>query len=151
MNQQRAPDRRTKGITLSLSKGFTLLELLIVIGLIGILVTIAAVAYSSAQKKSRDSRRTSDIKALQAASEQYSANNNGTYPTTTNDLLPYFPGGIPTDPKNVDSYVYTITFPASDEYCHCALLENTSGNSSTATCPYGTDTPKMYYCVSQLQ
>jgi prepilin-type N-terminal cleavage/methylation domain-containing protein len=150
MNQQRARGGKTKGITLSLSKGFTLLELLIVIGLIGILVMIAAVAYSSAQKKSRDSRRTSDIKALQAATEQYNANNNGIYPTTVDELAPYFPGGTPTDPKNADPYLYSITF-SSGVYCHCALLESTVGNSSTATCPFGTDTPKTYFCVSQLQ
>jgi len=56
-------------------QGFTLLELLIVIAIIGILISIGVVSYGAAQKKSRDSRRMSDLKAVQAAFEQYSADN----------------------------------------------------------------------------
>jgi len=52
-------------------KGFTLLEMLVVIGIISILVTIAAASYSTAMKKSRDTRRKSDMSAIQNAMEQY--------------------------------------------------------------------------------
>ncbi len=128
--------------------GFTLLELLIVIGLIGILVMIAAVAYSSAQKKSRDSRRNSDMKAIQAATEQYYSDHNGIYPTDSTDIASYMPGGMPNDPKNADLYVYTISWLGGG-YCHCALLEGTGGNSGAA-CAYSA-AEKTFFCVSQLQ
>lgn len=56
-----------------MKKAFTLLELLVVIGIISILVAMGAVSYSSAQKKARDSKRSSDLKAIQSALEQYNS------------------------------------------------------------------------------
>ena len=50
---------------------FTLLELLVVIGIIGVLVSLAMVSYTSAQRKSRDSRRQADMKAIQGALDVY--------------------------------------------------------------------------------
>ena len=54
-------------------KGFSLLELLVVIGIISILLAIVASSYATAQKKARDSRRASDLKTIQQAAEQYYA------------------------------------------------------------------------------
>lgn len=51
--------------------GFTLLELLVVIGIIGILVGLGSVSYSSAQKKARDAKRHSDLSDIQKFYEQY--------------------------------------------------------------------------------
>lgn len=64
-------------------KGFTLLEMLIVIGIIAILVAMGAVSYSTAQKKARDARRRADITAIQKAMEQYYAICHFKYPVIT--------------------------------------------------------------------
>jgi prepilin-type N-terminal cleavage/methylation domain-containing protein len=48
-------------------KGFTLIELLIVIAIIGILATLAVVAFTGAQQRSRDSKRVADIRAVVSA------------------------------------------------------------------------------------
>lgn len=131
-------------------QAFSLLELLIVIAIIGILVSIGVVSYSQAQKKSRDSRRTADMKAVQAAFEQYYADNNGSYPAAC--AVPnatYLPAGLPTDPKNSASYVYSLTnCTTGTSYCFCAQLEAGAGNASNATCSYGTGS---FFCVSNLQ
>jgi len=50
---------------------FTLLELLVVIGIIGILVALATVSYTATQAAARDSRRKQDMVAMQNALEQY--------------------------------------------------------------------------------
>lgn len=52
-------------------KGFTIVELLIVIVVIGILATITIVAYSGVQTRARDSQRQSDVNAIVKAIELY--------------------------------------------------------------------------------
>jgi len=59
--------------------GFTLIELMIVIVIIGILTTIGIFAFQSSQLKARDSRRKSDLEQVTRALEMY-YNDNGAYP-----------------------------------------------------------------------
>lgn len=66
-------------------KGFTLIELLITISIIAILAAIGIVVYSSALKSGRDTKRQSDLRAVQSALEQYH-NDQGFYPTDTGGL-----------------------------------------------------------------
>lgn len=135
-------------------KGFTLLELLIVISIIGILVTVATASYSSSQKKARNSRRMSDMKSVQNAAEQYYADNNAAYPPDTSFGDEYLPSGWPNDPKSSFTYEYTPSpaAPASaTSYIACAQMEGANGNATSAT---GTDYPTTggtYYCVKNLQ
>lgn len=65
------------------SLGFSLLELLVVIGIISILLAVIASSYSTAQKKTRDSRRAADLKTIQQAAEQYYSICGYAYPTMT--------------------------------------------------------------------
>ncbi len=64
------------------AKGFTLVELLVVISLIAILSTIGVAVYSGVQKQARISKRVQDLKSIQAALEIYFQTNK-TYPTTS--------------------------------------------------------------------
>lgn len=77
---------KSSGHALSLSKGFTLMELLIVIVILGILTTIVASSFRSSQEKARDSRRKSDIEALAKAIEVY-YNDHNRYPGSTNGSI----------------------------------------------------------------
>jgi len=54
-----------------IKRGFSLLELLVVIGIVSILLAIAAASYSTTQMKSRDAKRQADLKNIQQAAEQY--------------------------------------------------------------------------------
>ena len=62
--------------------GFTLLELLIVIVIIGILALLIIPNITSAPKKARDTTRKTDLKAIQKALEEYFVSNNA-YPTSS--------------------------------------------------------------------
>ncbi len=60
-------------------KGFTLVELLVAIGIIGILSSIAVVSVSNVRAKARDAKRIGDIKQIQSAMESY-FNDQNQYP-----------------------------------------------------------------------
>jgi general secretion pathway protein G len=64
-------------------KGFTIVELLIVIVVIGILATLVIVTFSGIQQKARNTKRQTDINAIDGTVEAYYAS-NGYYPTLAN-------------------------------------------------------------------
>lgn len=51
--------------------GFTIVELIIVIAVIGILASITVVAFNGAQQRARDNKRVSDLQAIADAMELY--------------------------------------------------------------------------------
>lgn len=128
-------------------KGFTLLELLVVISIIGILIVLAAASYSVAQQRGRDARRRGDLKTVQNAFEQYYANStNQQYAGTCAGMAGALPGGLPTDPQG-GAYPCTSS---TTSYCACAQLDNTTGgNSSDSSCSWSVS--GAYFCVSNLQ
>lgn len=113
----------------SIKKGFTLLELLVVISIIGILVAMGTVSYTTAQKKGRDARRKGDLKAAQAAFEQYYSLNNE-YPTSCmsgNTIsITIETGNVFTakDPKNSGTSVYACPTCTTTGYSCTAQLES---------------------------
>lgn len=137
------------------NKGFTLLEILVVISIIGILIALGASAYSVAQRKSRDARRQGDLKQVQNAFEQYYAN-TGSYGTCAQMASAGFPSGqLPQDPKPGSSYSIGCN-TVTQRYCACATLEGGGGNTSvntggTGTCTFNTGGTLQFYCFSNLQ
>ncbi|MGB9883476.1 MAG: type II secretion system protein [Microgenomates group bacterium] len=111
-----------------IKKAFTLLELLVVIGIIAILVALGTTSYSTAQKKSRDAKRKSDLKAIQNALEQYYSICSYVYPTPAAGYVPssiicnnpytVIMSSTPKDPKTGVSY--KMTQNTSGDYTICA-------------------------------
>lgn len=64
-----------------LQKGFTLIEMLVVISLIGILAALALVSFGASQKQARDTTRKSDLRQYQTALEMYGNLTNGLFPS----------------------------------------------------------------------
>lgn len=104
--------------------GFTIVELLIVIVIIGILAAITVAAYNGIQQRGRDAQRKSDLALLSRYVKMYTAE-NGTPPSTTagcyaaksfissgcesysslTDLTKYITK-LPVDPINTTDYGY---------------------------------------------
>lgn len=60
-------------------RGFTIVELLIVIVVIAVLATISIVAYTGAQQRARDSKRKNDVAAIAKAFKLYEVDNEPMY------------------------------------------------------------------------
>ena len=73
------------------TSGFTLVELLIVISIIGILAGIGLASFNSAQAKSRDTKRKTDLQQVGNALELY-YNDKGQYPAPAADNSGNFMG-----------------------------------------------------------
>lgn len=108
-------------------KGFTIVELLIVIVVIAILAAISIVAYNGVQTRAQDSKRSEAVASIQKALELYKTE-NGTYPNATVNpgqsgwevstdvagtfmeyLRPYM-SNVPIDPVNSSSRMYWYYF-----------------------------------------
>lgn len=62
-------------------KGFSLIELLVVISIIGLLSTMSVVSLNSAQGRARDAAKKSDLNAISTAMELFNVESiDGTYP-----------------------------------------------------------------------
>ena len=107
---------RSKGMKASI-KGFTIVELLIVIVIIGILAAIVIVAYNGVSARANDTKRITDMKNVKTAIESYYAENgslpNTNYPNLSNYLVPKYLKALPVDSVNATvngkTYAYYYT------------------------------------------
>ena len=140
-------------------KGFTLIEMLVVISLIGILAALALVSFGASQKQARDANRKSDLKQYQTVLESYGNFTNGLYPavsgsavTASTTLCSYLkvnlePGiSCSEDPKfnsdNTFIYKYISTVgvagaATATEYVMWAILEAKSPTTYLVVCSNG--------------
>lgn len=107
-------------------RGFTIVELLIVIVVIGILAAIVIVAYNGVQNRAKTSKAQSAASAVIKKLEAYRADETGSYPATFGTL---------TNSSNSTKtyYVTGITFTTTT-----TLPTNAPANGAEATVTYST-------------
>lgn len=144
--------------------GFTLIELLVVIAIIGILATLLMSNFISIRQRARDGKRKSDISQIQAALEQYRADQGSYYTgtltcgaafTNPNNVSMIYMKKVPCDPftqtgqtyYNSGNYYYNSD---GTNYTIGACLENASDPQGTSSSPGGTGTcsSATYYVVN---
>ncbi len=92
------------------SKGFTLIEILIVVSIIGLLTSATLLGLGSFRATGRDTRRMSDLRQIQNALELYYAKNS-IYPNALSDITTASIGisSLPKDPNTNLDYEYSKT------------------------------------------
>jgi len=78
-----------------ITKGFTLVELIVVVIIIGILVAIAVPAFLKTQERAFDKDAIASLKLIQAAEKIYRQETGFYYPPT----------GSETDPSNINTFL----------------------------------------------
>lgn len=102
-------------------KGFTLVELLVVVTIIGIISAVGMTAYSNSLAQARDAKRKGDVNTITAAYELAYNPQTRIYPVLTEQ--DFKNGKIPKDPKGED-YLGLLE-ESSDRYQICTILETT--------------------------
>lgn len=142
--------------------GFTLIEMLIVIAIIGILASIVLVGLGPVQKRGRDARRQSDLRGAQNALELYYSK-CGHYPggpncqTASNEdwagMVTAVTGAsigvnrLPNDPSTGSTYYYGTD---GSSYVVGATLEdgnNPALKDDEEGTQFGVDCADPVYCV----
>jgi prepilin-type N-terminal cleavage/methylation domain-containing protein len=116
--------KSSKSLNIKSYSGFTMVELLMVMGIIGVLAGFVLVSYPAAQKRARDANRKSDIKQYQTAMEVFANKHDGFYP----DFI------TATDPASNAICVTKLGFTASQ--CPSDIKDAESVCDGGAVCGY---------------
>ena len=139
--------KKVEGKMLNKKKGFTILEILVVLSVIAILIGIAIPRFKGMQDAANVSKAKAEMKVYQAAVESYK-NNTGAYPATSTTLGTTLAAATPqitaalTDPFKANTD-YNYILSASGSYYVIASVGSLGTGAVTAISDAGVITKTL--------
>ncbi|MDU2383660.1 MAG: prepilin-type N-terminal cleavage/methylation domain-containing protein [Finegoldia magna] len=94
-------------------KGFTLLELLVVLAILAILIAIAIPVYKNQKEKAAITAHNANVRVLETAVESFKQDNSGNLPDGLEKLVPGYIKSVPKVPASENEKLkgksYSIT------------------------------------------
>lgn len=139
-------------MTLKLQRGFTLIEMLVVIAIISILIGIGVNTFVSAQKKARDVKREAQLKDLKTALELYYLDHGHYYITGSTwygeTPAPPCPYNVTTQdyiPELAPTYIKALPHdPRANENCAGFHYRSTDGSGYKVLLHQSAEAPDRY-------
>ncbi len=116
----------------SQEEGFTLIEILIVVAIIGILVTLAQPSFQRSVLSAREATLKEDLFVLRDVIDQYYAD-NGAYPPSLAELVEKrYLRGIPKDPTTQSAETWVLVYYTDDQGRENGVYDVKSGSDGIA-------------------
>jgi prepilin-type N-terminal cleavage/methylation domain-containing protein len=118
------------------NKGFTIIEVMIVLAIAGLILLIVFLAVPALQRNARNTTRKNDIASLGSAITEYVNNQNGTLPTTAANFTGNWKPGFYTAAEvtfTANAAATTIADPANTSKISVGTFStcNATGTAST--------------------
>ncbi|AOJ39547.1 general secretion pathway protein GspG [Burkholderia sp. AU33423] len=121
------------------TRGFTLIEIVVVMAIIGLLLTLAVPRYMHSIERGKEQVRQQNIAVMRNAIDQYYGD-NGQYPETLDELVSkHYLRAVPLDPVNGDDKWAAI---ASSDETKPGVYDVAPASSAQAAQPAATSVPK---------
>ena len=126
------------------NKGFTIIEVMIVLAIAGLIILVVLLAVPALQRNSRNTALKNDASQVAAGVSEFRSNNDGTNPTTITPTTVSGPAAGTTSPVTIKLQANTAVAAG------VTPVAGAIGYAVGAACPGGTTTPRafaVYYTI----
>lgn len=143
-------------------KGFTIIEVVLVLAIAGLIFLIVFLALPQLQRSRRDTQRRNDVGRVLAELENYAGNNDGDYPDSASDMEAtdgfkdrYLAGIDFSEPSSGQTYEFRDYGAASEDWhmeyevqavCDGEDFDTGTGNDRDVAIRVQLEAGDVYYC-----
>lgn len=132
------------------NKGFTIVEVVLVLAIAGLIFLMVFVALPALQRSQRDTARKNDVSYVVTAVASYMSNNRGSFPADNAALTPYIGSNTSTNTTSTALVDAADSDSQSDGVIHI-MKGKQCGSTSATTVNLTAGTSRQYVVMTLLE